>query len=750
MPAVWTETQIINNLLRSGTFWTGPTITFGFPTSIPSWATGTESSGFSTLTVAQKTAATLAISMWDDLIAPSLVLTTTAPQITLQNGYDASNSYYAYSYFPGNQNFGAGAVFFNNHYDSTSGTNDLTTPKIGSWGFLTYLHELGHAFGLEHPGSYNGGNPTYAANAAYTHDSIEYSVMSYFGANNTGADWLASDNNFYYPQTLMIDDVAAIQQKYGADLNTRSGNTTYGFNSSLSAVDGGIYDFTQNKHPIMTIWDGAGNDTLDLSGFTTASRIDLHAGTSSDCDAMTNNVWIAYNCSIENAVGGSAADNITGNDLANALIGNDGADIISAAAGDDQIIGGAGNDTLTGGLGNDMFIFSATDVAAGQADTITDFTHDASGAGDTIRLVGITAQNVSAAMSGANAIVSYGNGTIVDTIIASAAGTNPFYVSDYSSLANAQANILANGFIFVSDAMNQAAHTWSNYLQTFDSNSVLDTQSTINDNGTRFFIDFDNVGNQTWTTITDTYDSLNRLANHNTQYDNGSRDLATYDLTNQAWTNFTDSIDALGRLSARSTYYDNGFHTLTVYDNSGQLWSIATSFYNPANQLDTVFTLNDDKTNSVQHFDTQSNQSWTNYTDNIDVIGRLSQRNTLYDNGFHTLTAFDNSGQTWNTSTSFYNPANQLDTVFTLNDDSSYSMQHFDVLSNQGWTNYTDGFDNLGRLSTRSTVYDNGMHTLTMFDNLGQAWDQDVQFFNSGNQLLLHIQIMHDGTTIYI
>ncbi len=349
MPAVWTQSQIVNNLLRSGAFWSGSTITYGFPTSVPNWATGTESTGFSSLSAAQKAAATLAIGMWDDLISPSLVLTTASPQITVQNGYDASNSYFAYSYFPGAQSYGAGAIFLNNHYNSAYGTNDLVTPKIGNWGFLTYLHEMGHAFGLEHPGNYNGGSPTYAANALYSHDSIEYSVMSYFAASNTGADWQASDNKFYYPQTLMIDDVAAIQQKYGADLTTRAGDTVYGFNSNITGASAVIYDFTQNSHPIMTLWDSSGNDTLDLSGFATNSRIDLHAGTSSDADAMTNNIWIAYNCNIENAVGGAGNDVITGNDLNN---------ILNGGTGNDILIGGAGADTILGGVGTDTAVYS--------------------------------------------------------------------------------------------------------------------------------------------------------------------------------------------------------------------------------------------------------------------------------------------------------------------------------------------------------------------------------------------------------
>ena len=348
--ANWTETAIVSNLLRAGMFWTGSTITYGFPTNSPSWAFGyggAEGPGFSPLTAAQKVAAATAIGLWDELIAPNFVLATSRPMVTLQNTTSAGD--FAHTYFPGNY-AGAGSVWLNPQYNSTWGTNDLVTPKVGQWGFLTYIHELGHALGLSHPGSYNGGNPTYAVDAAYAHDSIEYSVMSYFDASNTGADWVAADGHQYYAQTPMTDDVAALQAKYGADTTTRTGDTVYGFHSTLSTVDGGIFDFAQNKNPILTIWDASGNDTLDLSGFAGNSRIDLHAGASSDCDGMTNNIWIAYNCVIENAVGGSGNDVLVGNNANNTLDGGTGIDTLQ---------GGAGNDTLIGGAGTDLAIYAS-------------------------------------------------------------------------------------------------------------------------------------------------------------------------------------------------------------------------------------------------------------------------------------------------------------------------------------------------------------------------------------------------------
>ena len=53
-----------------------------------------------------------------------------------------------------------------------------------------------------------------------------------------------------------------------------------------------------------------------------------------------DNVGIAYSATIENAIGGSAADTITGNTANNALKG------------------GLGNDTMDGGAGSDTAVFS--------------------------------------------------------------------------------------------------------------------------------------------------------------------------------------------------------------------------------------------------------------------------------------------------------------------------------------------------------------------------------------------------------
>ncbi len=346
--------------MDSGAHWSGNSITYGFPTTA-SWFPYGEKTGFTPLSPIQQVTATLAIKLWDDLISPTVTRVANGVAADIKYSNTTTNIGYAQAYFPDSDAAG-GSVWFNSNYGANSGTNNLVTPVAGQWGFQAYIHESGHAFGLDHPGTYNGGSPTYETNAAYMQDSQMYSLMSYFTADKTGADWYASDNRWYYPQTPMLHDVLAIQAMYGADTTTRSGNTTYGFNATYGINS--LYDFTQNKHPVLCIYDGAGIDTLDFSGWNTASVINLAPGSFSNCDMMTFNVSIAYSAWIENAVGGGGADVITGNDLANVLRGMAGNDSISAGLGNDRIEGGDGNDTLAGGAGDDILDGGAgTDLA---------------------------------------------------------------------------------------------------------------------------------------------------------------------------------------------------------------------------------------------------------------------------------------------------------------------------------------------------------------------------------------------------
>ena len=351
--ANWTKTQILDQLI-TGQKWSGDVITYAFPTASTGMYGATERTGFTALNASQQAVATLALQTWDDLIAPDFQKTT-ATTSNIEIGFTTQGIGYAHAYLPT-----VGSVWFSGAQAS------LTAPQIGQHGFLTYVHELGHAMGLDHMGEYNGSG---AWTPSSYQDSTVYSIMSYFGPSwgssaSAGAglvawaDWVGADGKLYAPQTPMINDIMAIQAIYGVETTTRTGDTTYGFNCNITGTAAQLYNFAANKNPVMALFDSGGNDTLDLSGWSTPSTISLVAGSFSSCNSMTNNISIAYTCNIENAIGGAGADQIVGNDLNNLLDGGAGNDTLNGGKGDDILIAGAGNDTLHGGDGNDQVNFS--------------------------------------------------------------------------------------------------------------------------------------------------------------------------------------------------------------------------------------------------------------------------------------------------------------------------------------------------------------------------------------------------------
>ena len=259
---------------------------------------------------------------------------------------DTDSGGYGWTYFPGDR---AASSIDGNVYLNTSPGNFVDLSK-GSYEVLAVIHEIGHALGLDHPGDYNGGNPSYLYDAQYLQDSRQYTVMSYFDAEETGA---VHGSN--YAVTPLLHDIAAVQKLYGANTTTRTGDTTYGFNCTA----GSLYSFATGARDYC-IWDAGGNDTIDTSGFSQNQTITLIAGDFSSIGGLSNNISIAYGAVIENAIGGSGNDVLIGNSANNTLNGGLGTDTASYASATSGLVGTLtnGNGSVSGGsdVGTDTLV----------------------------------------------------------------------------------------------------------------------------------------------------------------------------------------------------------------------------------------------------------------------------------------------------------------------------------------------------------------------------------------------------------
>ena len=255
--------------------------------------------------------------------------------------------------YPGNKDFDSSSGDVYNYADRSLLNPNYPFGYAQNFYNQTYhviSHEIGHALGLAHPGNYNAGpgsTPTYEKDAIYIEDNSKYSIMSYFEA---------PEHKFRLVSPIgpMMDDIAAMQLLYGVNTTTRTGNSVYGFNSNADRALFSLDDKSEAGGFQFCVWDAGGIDSFDFSGTSKNQRIDLTAEHFSDVCGYRNNVSIASNVVIENAIGGSGIDQIYGNSAANKLVGNGGADELYGYGGDDVLEGGDQNDQLCGGLGNDF------------------------------------------------------------------------------------------------------------------------------------------------------------------------------------------------------------------------------------------------------------------------------------------------------------------------------------------------------------------------------------------------------------
>lgn len=294
--------------------------------------------------------ARLALDAWTAATGVSFAETSRGADITF--GDDDRGAYASYRY-------GAGGELLDAHVNVEAGWMDGFPADerwgVGDYGLQTFVHEIGHALGLNHPGDYNG-SARYEADAIFAKDTNQFSVMSYFDQSEYG------DATSLFVSGPMIADIAAIERLYGP-LSANPGDSVYGRS--------GLFDFGRHRDTTFTISDSGGEDLIDLAGAVGRARLDMAAGAFSSINGHVDNLSIALGAVIENAIGSDAADRIAGNGVGNDLRGGGGDDDLDGHGGRDALIGGAGADALSGGAGADRFVFRTASEAAG--DLVLDF-----------------------------------------------------------------------------------------------------------------------------------------------------------------------------------------------------------------------------------------------------------------------------------------------------------------------------------------------------------------------------------------
>ncbi|EJM59999.1 Ca2+-binding protein, RTX toxin, partial [Pseudomonas sp. GM50] len=288
------------------------------------------------LTSAQQNAVTAALGAWSAVANVKFTLVSdnlnTVGDLRFGGYWGMDDDAAAWAYVPDRTPSG-GDVWI------SPDTNN-SAPVKGTYDFMTFVHEIGHALGFKHPFESSQSNSTLISPLL---DDTHYTIMSYNNAYS------------YQPTTPMLLDILAIQKIYGANMLWQTGNNVYSW-----APDQSVFE---------TIWDAGGNDTIDASNQQAAVRLNLNEGEFSNIgkafvdianlELINDGLTIAFGAKIENATGSAFDDELIGNALGNVLDGG---------AGQDTMIGGAGNDVYVVDNADDVVVETSTSLS--EIDTV--------------------------------------------------------------------------------------------------------------------------------------------------------------------------------------------------------------------------------------------------------------------------------------------------------------------------------------------------------------------------------------------